>query len=69
MFDRMERQRMARPFSSKDAKRLICEHHRILGQLSSAPSFTESYRCEIKNASDALVTQEVFSVLKDTPVC
>ncbi len=59
---------MARPFSSKDAMRLINEHHRILGQLSSAPSFTERYRYEIKNASDALVTQEVFSVLKDAPV-
>ena len=59
---------MARPFSSKDAKLLINEHHRILGQLSTAASYTEHYRQEIKKASDGIISNGVYYVLKDVPI-
>lgn len=59
---------MARPFSSTDAKRLIDKHNRIKSQLSAAVSSAEQFRSEIQKASEALVAQEVLSVLKDIPI-
>lgn len=59
---------MARPFSSTDAKRLISEHNRIKNQLSDAVSSPEKYRSDIQKASEALVAQAVFAVLKDIPI-
>lgn len=59
---------MARPFSSKDAKRLIDEHNRIKSQLSAAVTSIEQFQSEIQKALDALVAQEVLSVLKDIPI-
>lgn len=59
---------MARPFSSADAKRLIDEHNRIKSQLSAAVTSAEQYRSEILTSSEALVAQEVLSVLKDIPI-
>lgn len=59
---------MARPFGSKDAKRLIEEHKTIKKQLADAESSVEHYRSEMSEASETLVTQEVLSVLKDIPV-
>lgn len=59
---------MARPFSSADAKRLIDEHNRIKSQLSAVGLSAEQYRSEILTSSEALVAQEVLSVLKDIPI-
>ena len=59
---------MARPFSTTDAKRVISQHQNIIEKLNRAVSSVEKYRINVKEASDALVTQEVLRVLADIPV-
>ena len=59
---------MARPFSSTDAKRLLEWHHKTIEKLSRTESSTEKYREKVKEASDALVAQEVLKVLQDIPI-
>ncbi len=59
---------MARPFSSTDAKRVIKLHQNIIQKLNDAVSSEEKYRTKIKEASDALVAQEVLKVLADIPI-
>lgn len=59
---------MARPFSPTDAKRIIEEHQKTIEKLNSVVSSLDMYRTQVKEASEALVTQEVFKVLKDIPI-
>lgn len=59
---------MARPFSSIDAKRRIEEHKDLLSKLAAAEKDADQYRVEISKASDALLAQEVLTVLKGIPV-
>lgn len=59
---------MARPFSSKDAKRLIDKHCELKTKLSEAKIYTELYKSGITKASDTLVAQEVLKILKDIPI-
>lgn len=59
---------MARPFTSRDAKRLFDEHHELKTKLSKAEIYTDQYRTSILKASEALVAQEVLNVLKDIPI-
>ena len=59
---------MSRLFSASDARHLISEHQSLLNRLRNAGKLAESYRSEIKDASDALVTQEVLKVLHDIPI-
>lgn len=59
---------MARPFSTTDAKRIIDEHRKLIEKQNIVCYSVEKYREEIKNASDALVTQEVLKVLQDIPI-
>ena len=59
---------MARPFSATDAKRIIERHQNIIGKLNNAASSVEKYRTKVKEASDALVAQEVLKVLADIPI-
>ena len=59
---------MARPFSATDAKRIIERHQNIIEKLNNAVSSVEKYRTKAKEASDALVAQEVLKVLADIPI-
>lgn len=59
---------MARPFSATDAKRIIERHQNIIEKLNNAASSVEKYRTKVKEASDALVAQEVLKVLADIPI-
>lgn len=59
---------MARPFSSTDAKRIIERHQRTIEKLDNAVSSVEKYRTKAKDASEALVAQEVLRVLADIPI-
>lgn len=59
---------MGRPFSVRDAKRLIGEHTELKRKLDSAIAFSERYRSEIIEAADSLVIIEVLKVLKDIPI-
>lgn len=59
---------MARPFTSAEAKRIIKRHQNIIDKLNSAVSSVEEYRTKAKDASDALVAQEVLKVLADIPI-
>ena len=51
---------MARPFSATDAKRVIERHQNIIEKMNNAVSSVEKYRTKAKEASDALVAQEVL---------
>ena len=59
---------MARPFSSKDAKRIIEKHSLMISRLTNASSLDKKYKENIKNASDKLAVQEVLAVLRGIPV-
>lgn len=59
---------MARPFSSKDVKRLIDEHRGLKTKLSEAEAYADHCRSRISKASDDLVAREVLNVLKDIPI-
>ena len=59
---------MARPFSSKDAKRIIEKHSLMISRLTNASSIDKEYKENIKNASDKLAVQEVLAVLRGIPV-
>ena len=56
---------MARLFSATDAKRIIERHQNIIEKLNNSVSSVEKYRTKAKEASDALVAQEVLKVLAD----
>ena len=59
---------MARPFSSKDAKRLIEDHRELLASLNRVASSTEHLKQDVEKGADALVTQEVLKVLREIPI-
>lgn len=59
---------MARPFTSRDAKRLIDEHRELKTRLSKAEVYSDHCKTSISKASEALVAQEVLNVLKDIPI-
>lgn len=59
---------MARPFASRDAKRLIDEHRELKTRLSKAEAYSDHCKASISKASEALVAQEVLNVLKDIPI-
>ena len=59
---------MARPFSAADAKRVIERHQNTIEKLNNVVSSEEKYRTKAKDASDALVAQEVLRVLTDIPI-
>ena len=59
---------MARPFTSRDAKRLIDEHRELKTRLSKAEAYSDHCKTSISKASEALVAQEVLNVLKDIPI-
>ena len=59
---------MARPFTSRDAKRLIDEHRELKTRLSKAEAYSDHCKASISKASEALVAQEVLNVLKDIPI-
>lgn len=59
---------MARPFTSRDAKRLIDEHRELKTRLSKAVAYSDHCKASISKASEALVAQEVMNVLKDIPI-
>jgi SNF2 family DNA or RNA helicase len=59
---------MARPFTSRDAKRLIDEHRELKTRLSKAEAYSDHCKVSISKASEALVAQEVLNVLKDIPI-
>lgn len=59
---------MARPFTSRDAKRLFDEHRELKTRLSKAEAYSDHCKESISKASEALVAQEVLNVLKDIPI-
>jgi len=59
---------MPRPFSSTDVKLLISEHNRIMKRLSAITDYPDRYRAEVKKASEALVDQAVWTILKDISI-
>lgn len=59
---------MARPFTSRDAKRLIDEHRELKTRLSKAEAYSDHCKASISKASEALVAQEVLNVLKGIPI-
>lgn len=59
---------MARSFSVADAKRIVEAYQEMAEKLNSAEAFVEHYREKVKEASSALVAQEVMKVLKDIPI-
>ena len=59
---------MARSFSLADAKRVLERHQSMLEKLNGAEAYVEKYRESVKKASEALVMQEVFKVLRDIPI-
>ena len=59
---------MARPFTSRDANRLIDEHRELKTRLSKAEAYSDHCKASISKASEALVAQEVLNVLKDIPI-
>lgn len=59
---------MARPYSTNEANQLIKLHQDKIYQLNSASSSVEIYRAKVKEASDALVAQEVLKILADIPI-
>lgn len=59
---------MARPFTSKDIKRLRSEHRDYLSRLHAGQSSSETYFIQIREAANALVAQEVIAILKGIPV-
>lgn len=54
---------MARLFSATDAKRIIERHQNIIEKLNNSVSSVEKYRTKAKEASDALVAQELLMSL------
>lgn len=59
---------MARPFTSRDAKRIIDEHSELKTRLSKSEAYSEHCKASISKASEALIAQEVLNVLKDIPI-
>ena len=59
---------MARSFSPADAKRVLERHQSMLEKLNGAEAYVEKYRESVKKASEAVVMQEVFKVLRDIPI-
>lgn len=59
---------MARPFNATEAKKIIERHNKIIEKLNCAEASVEKYRERVKEASEALVTQEVLGVLRDIPI-
>ena len=59
---------MATPIDRTDAKRIIESHQSLLRELAVASHAAKNMRDAIKEASDALVNQELFQVLKEIPV-
>lgn len=59
---------MARPFNAAEAKKIIERHNKIIEKLNCAEASVEKYRERVKEASEALVTQEVLGVLRDIPI-
>ena len=59
---------MARPFSSKDAKRMIEDHQELLASLKHVVKSADGFKQEVEKGADALVTQEVLKVLREIPI-
>lgn len=59
---------MARPFSSRDAQKLIDRHNSILHNLDAIPEYIAELAQEIRTASDELAAQELLNVLRSIPI-
>ena len=59
---------MARPFTAKDAKRLIEKHSALLDRLDGAVCLAETYKQNICSASEQLAEQEIRTILEGVPV-
>ena len=59
---------MAKPFSPTEANRIIEQHRALAKRLDAAVAKADNYKPAIKEASDALVAQEVLKVLADIPI-
>ena len=59
---------MAGSMDRGEAKRLIASHRALLAELTNAENEHQALREAVKQASDAMVTQEVLRLLKDVPV-
>lgn len=59
---------MARPISSADAKRVINAHQSLANNLLSAIDMRNKLKDDIVHASNALVTSETLSLLRNIPI-
>lgn len=59
---------MARPISSADAKRVIHAHQSLANNLLSAIDMRNKFKDDIVHASNALVTSETLSLLRNIPI-
>lgn len=59
---------MARPISSADAKRVIHAHQSLANNLLSAIDMRNKLKDDIVHASNALVTSETLSLLRNIPI-
>jgi SNF2 family DNA or RNA helicase len=59
---------MARPISSADAKRVINAHQSLANNLLSAIDMRNKLKDDIVHASNALVTSEILSLLRNIPI-
>ena len=59
---------MARPISSADAKRVINAHQSLANNLLSAMDMRNKLKDDIVHASNALVTSETVSLLRNIPI-
>ncbi len=59
---------MAKNFKGKEAERLIKASRYMLQKLYTAKLTELEYRTQVKNASDALVDEEVLKLLRDMPI-
>lgn len=59
---------MAGNMDRGEAKRLMALHRSLMAELTKTENEYQALREKVKNASDAMVTQEVLRLLKDVPV-
>lgn len=59
---------MAKLFSSKEAKKLVERHQKLLDRLEAGGRITENYVKVIQDATNRLVADETLRVLKTVPI-
>lgn len=59
---------MPKPINTKDAKKLFAFHRKLLDELAAEAASLDGLRSDIKQSSDALVSQEILKILREIPI-